>query len=120
MLGLSNIRLIAYGVIALALASLVAHDHWMSRQYKAQKVETAAVTAELVTERKNRAIEQADRKQADEIVKPVEIKVARIATRPDPVGVYCRPSGKVRASTESGSPPSVADTAVDRGPEAPR
>lgn len=52
MFGLSQIRLYAYAAIALAIAGLLAHDHWMSRRYRAASADRAQLTATLAAERK--------------------------------------------------------------------
>lgn len=112
-------RIYLYAAAVLVIGGLYWRYTYVVHQRDAAEILVTNLTATLAGERKNRAIEQADRRQADEIVKPVEVKLARIAVTPDPVGVYCRPAKLPAAASQSGSPASVVSAPVDRGPEAP-
>lgn len=112
------LRLYLYAAAALAIGFLVWREHHAVQRNKVLAAENSQLTATIVQERANRKIEQDDRRLADEIVKPVEIAVAHIATRPDPVGVFCRTS-LPSSTSKGGSPTSTPSAAVDRGPEAP-
>lgn len=119
MLGLVPLKAwLALGAV-IAIGALLWHDHHLSRLYKAEKANSAAITATLEQERANRKTEANDRKLADEIAQPVAVKVARIATRPDPVGVYCRAPKLPASASESRGTASPPDPAVNRSPEAP-
>lgn len=112
------IRLYAYAAIALALGGLVAHDHWMSRRYKAAHAESAQLTATLIQERANRKIEQDDRRRADESAKSLEAQLVDIRSAPKPVSVLCRPARMLTAN-ESGTATSASSAATGPGVEEP-
>lgn len=97
------IRLYAYAAIALAIGFLVWREHHAVQRAKTLAAENSQLTVIIAAERKNRAIEQDDRRKADESAKSLETELARIRSAPLPVSVWCRPTHLPAAAGQSGA-----------------
>lgn len=118
MFGISQFRLYAYAAIALAIAFLVAREHWAVQARKAAQAHAAQLETALETERKNRQIEQDDRRRADEATKSLQTQLDSIsAVRP--VRVLCRTPSLPSAASQSGSSAGTADSSGDQGAGGP-
>ena len=117
MFGLSPIRLYAYAAIALALAGLLAHDHWMSRRYKAANAQLRTAEVTLITEREN------TRKEHESAQRYASRLAISRGPRSPPPRVMCRipasvPTAGAASGTDAAAQPDDSGVLeeVDLGP----
>lgn len=103
MFGLTNIRLIGYGLIAAFVGFLLIREHVAVAGRKAEHVARLQAETALVTERANRAIEQADHRRADDAAKATQTELDRIRSQPVLTGVRCTAPRLSKPTSESGT-----------------
>jgi hypothetical protein len=111
-LKLIPIRFWIYAAIAAAFAFVLMREKWAVDKAKRLSAENTQLTQSLKAAEQSRAIEQADRRHADETARNLEAELVRIRNQPPITGVRCRTSVP-RAATQGGTTASTQSPATE-------
>jgi hypothetical protein len=103
-----QVKAIAAAIILAAIGGLLAHDHWLSRKYKAEKAISAQLSANLTAERAarekerelNRSIDQQLQAKAAELDLERSKPLPRLQCRRVPVSTPSMPSSSGASSVD--------------------
>lgn len=113
----SGIKLwLILGAIA-AIGGLLWHDKMGWDKLKSRNAELAQANATIASEKVNRAIEQQDRRQADESAKRLQDELNRIRDQPVLSGVRCTAPRLPRTASQSNPATAVNGEAARPEPE---